>query len=172
MKKILFGLLVLVLIAGCSTKPAETTPTPETVPTAETTTIPDVDKNTMSEKSVLQCTMESDGDMVVRTYAYTDNKVTNVVVETSYSFANHDIADLKNQIESDKEFYATEKGLTLESSETDKYVTIKMTYDVALISDDMKYAIGLTDDVKTDDYYDINKVKAAVENTNNTCELK
>ncbi|MEG2751227.1 MAG: lipoprotein [Anaerorhabdus sp.] len=96
MKKILFGLLALVLIAGCSTKPAETTPTPETVPTAETTAIPDADKNTMSEKSVLQCTMESDGDMVVRTYAYTDNKVTNVVVETSYSFANHDIADLKN----------------------------------------------------------------------------
>ncbi|MEG2751228.1 MAG: hypothetical protein RR916_05440 [Anaerorhabdus sp.] len=75
-------------------------------------------------------------------------------------------------METDKEFYATETGLTLESSETDKYVTIKMTYDVALISDDMKYAIGLTDDVKTDDYYDINKVKAAVENTNNTCELK
>ncbi len=172
MKKILFGLLALVLIAGCSSKPAETTPTPEVMPTPEATMMPESGKEMMSGGSMLQCTMNSDEDMIVTTYTYVDNKITNVVVETSYSTSGHDIADLQKQIAADKEFYAAEKGLTFESSETDKFVIVKMTYDVASISDDMKYAIGLTDEVKTEDYYDINKVKATIENTNRTCEVK
>lgn len=172
MKKLLLGFLALILIAGCTSKP--TKPEPEISVTPELTSTPstEVKEESKVPGSILECTFDSDGDKIVNTLFHSDDKVTKVVREVYYSSKNHKLEDLKKQAESDKQMYENQTGIDYEVSSTDEYVVVKFTVDAMTASEDVKFDAGLVDDVKTDDYYDINKIKAMNESQGSSCLVK
>ncbi|MEG1462333.1 MAG: hypothetical protein RSC48_04410, partial [Anaerorhabdus sp.] len=92
--------------------------------------------------------------------------------EIHYSSKNHELEDLKEQVESNKQVYENQTGLEYEVSSTDEYVIAKFTVDVTTASEETKFDVGLDDDVKTGDHYDVNKIKSISESQGASCQVK
>ncbi|MEG2751372.1 MAG: DUF1307 domain-containing protein [Anaerorhabdus sp.] len=172
MKKLILGFLALALITGCTSKPVEPTPESSVLPESTSTPSTDAKEESKVPGSILECTLDSDGDKIISTIYHSDDKVTKVVREIHYSSKNHELEDLKEQVESNKQVYENQTGLEYEVSSTDEYVIAKFTVDVTTASEETKFDVGLDDDVKTGDHYDVNKIKSISESQGASCQVK
>lgn len=170
MKKIFLGLMALALIAGCSTKPTEPTPTatPDATVTPETT--PDANQPATGDV-LLACETVSDNDTIVVTLNGTDGMVTEITQEVKYGLtADRDAETIKKSLEADKEANKNIEGVTFVIEETDAAIIQKVTYQLDKLDADMIANAGLEGLANVDGKYALADVQKVFETSGATCK--
>lgn len=172
MKKVLFSLLALALITGCSSKPAEATPTPTTTP-AETetpTATPEVAKPSTGE-ALGVCEVASDNDTVTYTLNGTDGIVNEIEQQVKYALtADRNVDEIKKSFESEKESYKDVEGIAMTLEETDKDVIIKTVYQLDNLDEETLTTTGLDRFMNADGKFQLEDVKKSIESFGATCK--
>lgn len=158
MKKILVSLLAITLLAGCSTKPQEEIPTPT----------PESQNNTAM--NVLVCGVDAEDHAITTTYKLDKGAIT--TVEISYSYPLQEDSD-KNEIikKLNNELFENQDGVTFDIFENETDIVGQLTVDLTQASDEIITYLGLTDDMKTDGQYDVEKVKAFMIDNEAACQI-
>lgn len=172
MKKLLFALLALVLVAGCSSKPTEGTSTPETtaIPEAtestETVTVP-------AEATSVDCLQNGEG-VTTNTIYTVDNGAITKVDQVSNFVAETD--EVKSQMEEaltkQKAGFEGVAGITFDYAIEDSAVVVTGSYDITAMDEAALNAIGLTADMKTDAGFMVEPIVQQYSSIGIACEVK
>lgn len=167
MKKIWMTLLTLALVVGCSSNPIEPN-TNKTAEKPETNNVKNTDESNNENKIV--CTVNSDSDKIKTLYITEESQIVAVIQETTYGLTkDRDKESIMESMNSDKQTLTGKYNVGYEIIETDTEITSKITYDISKIDEGTLAVIGLTDEMKTDGKYDINKVVEVMTKGNATC---
>ncbi|MEG0176689.1 hypothetical protein [Anaerorhabdus sp.] len=171
MKKILFSLLALTLIAGCSSKPAETTPTTTPESTDVPTTTPDAAQQPSTGEVLSACEVISDNDTVITTFNGTDGVISEIRQEIHYGITeDRTLESLKKSIEADAGFFKGIDGVTYEIIENEKEVIQTVTYQLDKMDEETLALVGMDALANTDGKFIKDDVVKVFEDMGATCK--
>lgn len=155
MKKILCGLLALVLVAGCSTKPAETTPTPEATIAPETTVTPEATQQTTvtvpAEATTVDCSQEGEGISTNTVYTIENGAIIKVDQISNFTASGDEmLKQMEESLVNQKAAFEGVEGIAFDYTIGDGTATITSSYDITVMDEQSLATIGLTADLKTD----------------------
>ncbi|MEG0076592.1 hypothetical protein [Anaerorhabdus sp.] len=171
MKKILFSLLALALITGCSSKPAESKPTETPAVSEQPTATPDGAQQPSTGDVLSACEVKSDLDTVITTLNGTDGNVTEIRQEVHYGIsADRTAESLKKSAEADVEFFKGMEGVTYEVSENEKEVIQIVTYQLDKMDADTLSLAGMDALANKDGKFVKDEVVKVFEDMGATCK--
>ncbi len=171
MKKIWLTILALVLVAGCSSKPIEPTASADGNAATET---PQTEEGKATGENKgdkkIACTVNSDPDRIKTLYTMSGDEIVSVIQETTYSLGgDRDKDSIKESMNSDKQIMTAMYSVDYEIIESDTEITSKITYDISKVDEITLAVLGLTEEMKTDGKFDMDKVVEEMIKGNATC---
>lgn len=177
MKKLLCGLLALVLVAGCSTKPAESTPTPEATMAPETTGTPEATQPTTvtipAEATNVDCTQNGEGISTDTVYTIEDGAIIKVDQVSNFTASGDDmLKQMEESLANQKAAYEGVKGITFDYTIGEGSAVITSSYDITVMDEESLANIGLSADMKTDKGFMIQPIVDQYASIGIACNIK